>query len=124
MSAKVPESIERFEDRYPAVWDAFMQLGDECHNAGALDEKTRRLVKVALAIGAVWKAGHTLRCATPKLPESRSIGAARGRASITTLDRLRDSGPLRLTGDAIKPRSKGRRFVCQTFILRSQLLRL
>lgn len=34
------------------MWTAFTQLGDHLHKAGPLDEKTRRLVKLALAIGA------------------------------------------------------------------------
>src|SRR5205823_5263880 len=31
---------------------AFNDLGDRCHEAGPLDEKSRRLVKLALSIGA------------------------------------------------------------------------
>jgi 4-carboxymuconolactone decarboxylase len=57
MKTKLPQPVEKFEDMYPQVWDAFMQLGDRCHNAGPLDEKTRRLVKVALAIGAGLEGG-------------------------------------------------------------------
>lgn len=51
-SNKLPQPVENFKDEYAEVWKAFKQLGDSCHNAGPLDEKTRRLVKVALAIGA------------------------------------------------------------------------
>ena len=36
--------------RYPKVWQAFDALGTECHQAGPLDEKARRLVKLALAV--------------------------------------------------------------------------
>lgn len=57
MHTDLPKPVERFEDSYPAVWAAFMELGDRCHNAGTLDEKTRRLVKVALAIGAGLEGG-------------------------------------------------------------------
>jgi alkylhydroperoxidase/carboxymuconolactone decarboxylase family protein YurZ len=57
MSTKLPATVERFEDSYPSVWEAFMKLGDECHNAGPLDEKTRRLIKIALAIGAGLEGG-------------------------------------------------------------------
>jgi alkylhydroperoxidase/carboxymuconolactone decarboxylase family protein YurZ len=32
------------------VAEAFDRLGTECHEAGPLDEKTRRLVKLALAL--------------------------------------------------------------------------
>ncbi len=46
----LPESVLRFRDRYPKVWEAFDRLGTECHQAGPLDEKTRRIVKLALAV--------------------------------------------------------------------------
>lgn len=49
---RLPKPVEDFRKRYPDVWTAFNELGDRCHSAGPLDEKTRRLVKVALSIGA------------------------------------------------------------------------
>jgi alkylhydroperoxidase/carboxymuconolactone decarboxylase family protein YurZ len=52
MSSNMPQHVEAFEEKYPEVWKAFMELGGRCHEAGPLDEKIRRLVKVALAIGA------------------------------------------------------------------------
>jgi alkylhydroperoxidase/carboxymuconolactone decarboxylase family protein YurZ len=48
----LPKPVQDFRKRYPVVWKAFNELGDQCHHAGPLDEKTRRLVKVALSIGA------------------------------------------------------------------------
>jgi hypothetical protein len=43
------------------VWKAFNELGSRCHEAGPLDEKTRRLVKLALSIGARLEgAGHSV----------------------------------------------------------------
>lgn len=57
MNTELPQPVGKFEDLYPDVWAAFMQLGDRCHNAGPLDEKTRRLVKLALAIGAGLEGG-------------------------------------------------------------------
>ncbi len=52
MSNKLPQPVEEFKNNYADVWNAFTQLGDRCHTAGPLDEKTRRLVKLALAISA------------------------------------------------------------------------
>jgi 4-carboxymuconolactone decarboxylase len=49
---RLPKPVQDFRKRYPEVWKAFNELGDRCHAAGPLDEKTRRLVKVALSIGA------------------------------------------------------------------------
>jgi alkylhydroperoxidase/carboxymuconolactone decarboxylase family protein YurZ len=49
---KLPQPVESFKETHPDVWKAFKELGSRCHEAGPLDEKTRRLTKVALAIGA------------------------------------------------------------------------
>lgn len=51
-SKKLPKPTTQFSKRYPKIWQSFTQLGDLCHETGPLDEKTRRLVKVALSIGA------------------------------------------------------------------------
>src|SRR5581483_4006904 len=48
----LPKPVQNFRKRYPDVWTAFNELGDRCHSAGPLDERTRRLVKVALSMGA------------------------------------------------------------------------
>lgn len=57
MPSKLPQTPEKFKEEFPDVWQAFARLGDECHNAGTLDERTRRLVKLALAIGAGLEGG-------------------------------------------------------------------
>lgn len=57
MSAELPSPVKGFRDDYKEVWRAFTELGDSCHRAGPLDEKTRRLVKLALAVGAGLEGG-------------------------------------------------------------------
>ena len=52
MSNKLPKPVEDFRQEYSDLWNAFNKLGDLCHSVGPLDEKTRRLVKLALALGA------------------------------------------------------------------------
>lgn len=53
MDERIPRPIRGFEQRFPAVWDAFTRLGEACHEQGGpLDERTRRLVKLGIAIGA------------------------------------------------------------------------
>ncbi len=53
MEARLPKSIEEFQKRYPKIWEAFDRLGEECHeNGGPLDERTRRLVKLGIAMGS------------------------------------------------------------------------
>ena len=49
---KLPRPVEAFREDYAEVWRAFTELGDRCHRAGPLDARTRRLVKLALAVGA------------------------------------------------------------------------
>src|ERR1700745_4530920 len=52
MSREAAQAIEDIGKLYPTVWNAFNDLGNRCHEAGPLDEKSRRLVKLALSIGA------------------------------------------------------------------------
>jgi alkylhydroperoxidase/carboxymuconolactone decarboxylase family protein YurZ len=51
MQEQKPDSVLSFEKKHPAVAEAFARLGQACHESGGpLDEKTRRLVKLAMAI--------------------------------------------------------------------------
>ena len=43
---------ERFRTHHPEVWKAFSQLAEACHEGGPLDERSRRLVKLALAMAS------------------------------------------------------------------------
>lgn len=48
----LPAGAGKVADQYPEVWNAFQSLGEACAEAGPLDHRTRRLVKLALAVGA------------------------------------------------------------------------
>jgi len=48
---------EQIRTNNPEIWKAFNNLAQACHNAGPLDEKTRRLVKLAIAVGAGTEGG-------------------------------------------------------------------
>ncbi len=52
MKDKLPASLDRFVEDQSQVWKAYQDLGKACAEAGPLDARTRRLVKLALAIGA------------------------------------------------------------------------
>ena len=52
MAESLPKAVSKLRKRHPKVWKAFNDLGESCHRAGPLDEKTRRLVKLALSMGA------------------------------------------------------------------------
>lgn len=51
MKESLPSGAGRLAERHPKVWSAYEQLGAAVADAGPLDAKTRRLVKLALSIG-------------------------------------------------------------------------
>jgi alkylhydroperoxidase/carboxymuconolactone decarboxylase family protein YurZ len=57
MQERLPRPVTRFKKDFPNIWEAFNELGEECHNSSPLDEKTRRLVKLAIAVGAGLEGG-------------------------------------------------------------------
>jgi alkylhydroperoxidase/carboxymuconolactone decarboxylase family protein YurZ len=48
---ELPPLVQEVAARHPQVWDAFNRLGDSVAGAGPLDEKSQRLVKLAIAVG-------------------------------------------------------------------------
>jgi AhpD family alkylhydroperoxidase len=50
-AGELPAVLEEFAAQYPQVWDAYNRLGGAAGDAGPLDEKTQRLIKLAIAIG-------------------------------------------------------------------------
>lgn len=51
MRELLPASVMEFEKKHPQIWQAFSDLAEKCHETGGpLDERTRRLVKLAAAI--------------------------------------------------------------------------
>lgn len=52
MPSRLPKRPEALRRKYPRVWKRFTALAEACHEAGPLDERSRRLVKLGLAIGA------------------------------------------------------------------------
>lgn len=51
MTDDLPAIPSRVAETHPEVWQAFAELGAQCSQAGPLAPETRRLVKLALAIG-------------------------------------------------------------------------
>jgi len=49
---ELPATASEVAETYPDVWDAYGDLGKACSNAGPIDGETKRLVKLALAVGA------------------------------------------------------------------------
>jgi alkylhydroperoxidase/carboxymuconolactone decarboxylase family protein YurZ len=48
---ELPSGAGEVARAYPAVWEAYAALGKATAEAGPLDARTRRLVKLALSIG-------------------------------------------------------------------------
>lgn len=96
MKASLPKSVERFSKSHAKVWQTFQKLGEECHRAGPLDSRVRRLVKIGIAAaaqseGAVHSAVRNARAARVSADEIRhaillsitTIGFPRAMAALT-----------------------------------------
>ena len=86
MSEKLPANLANVVADYPELWAAYQALGKASAEAGPLDAKTRRLVKLALAVGARSEGAvhsHARRCRTEGVApeEMRQVTLL----SITTL---------------------------------------
>jgi alkylhydroperoxidase/carboxymuconolactone decarboxylase family protein YurZ len=47
----LPSPYKRFSKKHPELNEQYEKLALACHEAGPLDEKSRRLVKLGIAIG-------------------------------------------------------------------------
>ena len=52
MTKLPPSGAGRLANDYPDVWENYTALGESVADAGELDARTRRLSKLALAVGA------------------------------------------------------------------------
>ena len=52
MTKLPPSGAGRLANDYPDVWEATKRSGSRSRNQGELDARTRRLLKLALAVGA------------------------------------------------------------------------
>ncbi|MCH8170540.1 MAG: carboxymuconolactone decarboxylase family protein [Bacteroidetes bacterium] len=50
--SEIPKRYLKFKEDYPKVAEAYEAMGDAVHSAGALDDKTRALIKLAISTGA------------------------------------------------------------------------
>jgi alkylhydroperoxidase/carboxymuconolactone decarboxylase family protein YurZ len=49
---ELPSVAGKLAEQYPDVWQEYADLGKACSEAGSLDDETKRLVKLGLAVGA------------------------------------------------------------------------
>lgn len=52
MSDQLPAPYQNFKRTYQHIWEAYDQLGAAVHQHGPLEEKTRELIKLGMAVGA------------------------------------------------------------------------
>ena len=48
----LPSSYKRFKKEFPEIEKEYEKLANQCHASGPLPEKTRRLIKLGIAIGS------------------------------------------------------------------------
>lgn len=53
MTARPPKTYQEFVSRFPAIGQGWELLREGAEEAGPLDEKTLRLVKLGIAVGAL-----------------------------------------------------------------------
>ncbi|MCL3882568.1 carboxymuconolactone decarboxylase family protein [Marivita sp. GX14005] len=71
MSKNLPGAAGDLAKAYPDVWSAYSDLGEATAKAGDLTERERRLVKLALSIGAASEGAvhsHTRRALSEGIP--------------------------------------------------------
>ncbi len=60
----LPNIYTEFQQQFPEIARAYDELAVKCHSGGPLEEKTRRLIKLGIAIGLSSEGGvrsHTRR---------------------------------------------------------------
>lgn len=104
-SLKLPGAAGDVANRHPDLWNAYTALGEACAEAGPLDARTRRLVKLALAVGAASE-GATHSHARRALEEGTeaealrqvallaipTLGFPRAVAALTWIEDLTETG--------------------------------
>ena len=105
MRVKLPSGAAQIAKRHPKIWSAYEELGAACANGGPLDARTRRLVKLALAVGSQSEGAvhsHTRRATEEGLTKEEclhvtllaipSIGLAKAAAAMTWIEDVLQSG--------------------------------
>ncbi len=50
--SQVPQRFKKFFEDFPAIGDAYKKLSHTVSDAGPLDEKSQKLIKLGIAVGA------------------------------------------------------------------------
>lgn len=103
----LPSGAGEVAQAYPAVWNAFAALGKACSEAGPIEGRTLRLVKLALAIGALSEGAvhsHTRRALDEGLTKDElkqvallaipTLGFPQGVKALTWIEDITDPSPV------------------------------
>jgi alkylhydroperoxidase/carboxymuconolactone decarboxylase family protein YurZ len=107
MNEKLPKPTRALQKEYPAIWKSFQEFGKQCHAAGPLDERVRRLIKIGIATaaqseGAVHSAVRNAKKAGISSEEIRQAILL----GMTTIGFPRAMAALSWAEDILKPRKK------------------
>ena len=104
MAETLPSGAAKLAENHPPVWTAYQLLGAACAEAGPLDARTRRLVKLAVAIGQESEGAvhsHTRRALSEGLTKDEilhvallaipSMGLAKAAAAMTWIADIVDA---------------------------------
>lgn len=102
----LPSGAGKLAAIYPRVWESYAALGRACSQAGPIDGRTARLVKLALAIGALSEGAvhsHTRRALEEGLTKEElkqvallaipTLGFPQGVKALTWIEDLTDPQP-------------------------------
>jgi alkylhydroperoxidase/carboxymuconolactone decarboxylase family protein YurZ len=100
-----PSGAREVAAAYPQVWNAYAALGQACSEAGPVEGHVARLVKLALAIGALSEGAvhsHTRRALDEGLSKDElkqvallaipTLGFPQGVRALTWIEDITDSG--------------------------------
>ncbi len=108
MNDVLPARAAKFAEEKPDIWKAYQDLGKACSEAGPLNGRERRLVKIALAVGGGSEGAvhsHARRAGEEGLSpeELRHVAAL----AITTLGFPRAIAALTWIDDIVSRRDAG-----------------
>lgn len=86
MNKEFPEFLQKVIKRYPKIWESYDNVGKAVRSMKGLDERTQRLVKLGIAIGAKQEGAvhsHTRKCRKAGISDQEIYHAAL--LAITTL---------------------------------------
>jgi alkylhydroperoxidase/carboxymuconolactone decarboxylase family protein YurZ len=102
----LPSGAGEVAKSYPEVWNTYAALGKACSEAGPLEGRTARLIKLALAIGALSEGAvhsHTRRALEEGLSKEElnqvallaipTLGFPQGVKALTWIEDITDPSP-------------------------------